>query len=97
MSYYGEPVFNQDGDLASVGDRKVSDLTEKQRAYIAGMQYIYDQVENEEADYDSNDTILDRIVTECAIDALEEFKKRILSDMIEAVVSFADVNAEREL
>lgn len=95
MSYYGSLEFETE-HLVSVGDRKIADLTEPQQDYIAGMQAIYACVGDEEYEYDDCDGILEKMIAEISVDALEKFKERIMSEMVEAVVSFADENANAE-
>lgn len=94
MSYYGEEITDENERLIAVGDREVSSLTDSQREYIAGMQRIYDCIADEKMDYEDNGTVIDRMTNEIAFDALDFFKERIMSEMVEAVVTFTDENAE---
>lgn len=94
MSYYGDRVTDENEHLIAVGNRQISDLTEGQQKFIAGMQRIYDCIEDEQLEYDDcDDRMLDQMASEISIDTLDDFKERIMSEMVEAVVSFADANA----
>ena len=95
MSYYGERIFEKE-HLIAVGDTKISDLTENQQQFIAGMQAIYDCIDDEECEYDDCDSILEKMIAEISVEALEKFKQRIMSEMVEVVVTFADMNANAE-
>lgn len=96
MSYYGENLYDESEHLVAVGETKISDLTVCQQMYIAGMQYVYDSIEEEKEDYDFDGTVLDQITNEISFQALDMLKESVMSKMVEVVVSFAEENAELE-
>lgn len=96
MSYFGETTYDNEGHVISVGDREISTLKEWQRQYIAGLQSAIDCIDEEKAEMsiyvDDSQSILERMTDEIRCEALDNFSGRLESEIVNAVVAFADLN-----
>ena len=69
-------------------------LTEKQKAFLDGMDAAIEDIDNYKFDFkDNNETsMIEKIQNEIAIEVLESFKERLLSWKDEWTISFIESN-----
>lgn len=99
MSYFGEPIRNKDGRIigTTLGEAYTYDaLTERQKDYLDGMQYMLEQLDNVQADYDILDSeepeTIAKLKKEIAGIIFDDIKMHLERDIVEAIISFGDEN-----
>ena len=85
--------------LVAEGTYKKSDLSEKSQAYITGMEKALDSADCFLAGMDfevENSPVMGKIIEEVYTNCITRFKEYLESDICEAIVVNADIEAEQE-